>query len=343
MLYQVNKYFCQKPYNIIKQVLKYMHNHSNNPPKTILYPLNSKQLLKLTGNEASEFLQGLITNDMRHFEEGAKSVYAMFLNNKGRVLFDTLVHKWSDEPSFVLECDQKIINSLEKYLKVFRLRRKVTIEKIDSNQYKLWAIISPKEIIFDENLKIKGKINIYKDPRLNNLGYRLISVAPMSGTQIASGLCNDTTVESNEDGYRYLRYRLGVSEGADDLPPGSSFPLEVNCDYLHGVSFHKGCYLGQELTARIHHTGVVRKRIMPLKFTENIKENIEIGTIITATNNPKLNLGKLKGVALNYGIGLIRTKEALDVKNLNIGKYSTEAVRPDWWPMEAPKELQKSE
>ncbi|XP_047515352.1 putative transferase CAF17 homolog, mitochondrial [Pieris napi] len=341
MIYQVNKYFCQKSY-VTKHFLKCMH-HCIDPQRSILYPLKSKRLLLVTGNEASVFLQGLITNDMRHFEEGAKSVYAMFLNNKGRVLFDTLIHKWGNDQSYMLECDQKIVSSLEKHLKVFKLRRKVTIENIHSDHYKLWALITPKDKSIDENIDLKGEVNIYKDPRLSELGHRIISAINITESQVINSLCNNVTVDNNEDGYRYFRYKLGVSEGADDLPPGTSFPLEVNCDYLHGVSFHKGCYIGQEVTARVHHTGVVRKRIMSLKFAESVKEKIENDSIITASSNPKSNLGKLKGVADNYGLGLIRIKEALDVKSLKIGNYIAEAVKPDWWPIEAPKELQKSE
>merc|ERR1712198_771277 len=64
--------------------------------------------------------------------------------------------------------------------------------------------------------------------------------------------------------YKELRFRLGVGECPSELQSGKALPLESNVDYLHGVSFHKGCYIGQELTARTHHTGVIRKRIMPL-------------------------------------------------------------------------------
>ena len=68
--------------------------------------------------------------------------------------------------------------------------------------------------------------------------------------------------------YKLLRYRLGVCEGSQEIPFDKVTPLEHNVEYMHGVSFHKGCYLGQELTARTHHTGVIRKRIMPLEFSQ---------------------------------------------------------------------------
>lgn len=333
ILYQVNR-ILNKTF-VINKFLRYVHNetpYSSN----ILYPLRSRGLLKVAGEDASVFLQGLITNDMKHFEEGAKSMYAMFLNNKGRVLFDTLIHKWGTEESFLLECDNKLTELLQKHLKIYKLKRKVSIEDVnkDFSVFALTCLNAP-------NLS-DDKINIYKDPRLSDLGYRVISHVDVKGSEVAQSMGKDVT-ESNEESYQYLRYKLGVSEGADDLPPGTSFPLEANCDYLHGVSFHKGCYIGQELTARVHHTGVVRKRIMPIKFIEPISKTIEKDSVISASDNPKSNLGKLKGVVRNYGIGLVRIKEALDAKTLNVRSYSAEALKPAWWPIEAPKEVPRSD
>ncbi|XP_023935931.1 putative transferase CAF17 homolog, mitochondrial [Bicyclus anynana] len=332
IFYQVNR-ILYKPY-VIYKFLRKVHTETL-PSSNILYPLRNRGLLKVAGDDASVFLQGLITNDMNHFEEGAKSVYAMFLNNKGRVLYDTLIHKWGAESSFLIECDRKLITILQRHLKLYKLKRKVDIEDINKD-YSIYALIALNAPDISDD-----KINVYKDPRLTDLGYRIISSVDAKDSEVAQTVGKDVT-EGDEDGYKYLRYKLGVSEGSDDLPPGTSFPLEANCDYLHGVSFHKGCYIGQELTARVHHTGVVRKRIMPLKFTETIS-NIEQDSVISASNNPKSNLGKLKGFVNNYGLGLIRTKEALDAKTLKVANYSAEALKPSWWPIEAPKEVPKNE
>ncbi|VVC94829.1 unnamed protein product [Leptidea sinapis] len=306
----------------------------------VLYPLDSRGLLKVTGNESSVFLQGLITNDMQHFEEGAKSMYTMFLNNKGRVLYDTLIHKWGEENSYMIECDKQVVNLLQKHLMMYKLRRKVTIEDVHK-QFKVWALITNSDGTVDKIIDGINDINLYKDPRLPELGCRVLSIATLSGHKIAEILSKDINAESKDDNYRYLRYTLGVTEGADDLPPGVTFPLEVNCDYLHGVSFHKGCYIGQEVTARVHHTGIVRKRIMPIKFDKPVVDEIERDSLIKATNNPKLSLGKLKGALNDYGLGLLRIKECLDAKSLSIGNYTAQVVKPNWWPTEAPKEVSK--
>ncbi|XP_059053367.1 putative transferase CAF17 homolog, mitochondrial [Achroia grisella] len=329
LFYKVNKIIYKRYF--IKQIFRHVHTQNSR----ILYPLESKKLLKINGNDAPVFLQGLITNDMRHFEEGARSMYAMFLNNKGRVLYDTLIHKWVND-AFMIECDKNVHSMLQRHLKLYKLKRLVDIEDV-SDQFRIWALISPIEKI-DTQIEYKSKIDIYKDPRLSDLGYRVVSSKSINETQIVDILGNDVKIDYDENGYKYLRYSLGVSEGAKDLPPGMCFPLEVNCDYLHGVSFHKGCYIGQELTARVYHTGVIRKRIMPLKFNNKINDSLEQDTVITLSGQTKSNIGKLKSYIWDYGLGLVRIKEALDVKVVRVGKHTAEIIKPVWWPLEAPKE-----
>ncbi|XP_075983254.1 iron-sulfur cluster assembly factor IBA57, mitochondrial [Anticarsia gemmatalis] len=332
MLYQVNKLLFQQ-----KVSRQFVRNVFRQKPTRILYPLESRTLIKVSGNDAPIFLQGLITNDMQHFEEGANSMYAMFLNNKGRVLYDTLIHKWEGNDSFLLECDKTVHNALQKHLKIYKLKRNVDITNMSEN-LRLFAFISSPEVDVDNKINPKGKVNFYKDPRLTNLGHRVVINASASPSIVDIVIQEKTVTAEDETGYKYLRYKLGVSEGADDLPPGTCFPLEANCDYLHGVSFHKGCYIGQELTARVHHTGVVRKRIVPLKFKDIIEEEIEKDSPILTDDDKKSNIGKFKTWANDYGLGLVRIKEALEAKALIIGKHSLEVVRPSWWPIEAPKE-----
>lgn len=329
---QVNRLL--KKSHVFKHLFRY--SHTKNQTASLLYPLQNRKLLKVAGDDASRFLHGLITNDMEHFAQGAQSMYAMFLNNKGRVLFDTLVYKWQNQHSFLLECDDSVLALLKKHLKIYKLRSAVQIEDVNED-LTVWALLPSQDFNPDLKLASENKVNIYKDPRLADLGYRVISPTSLNNSQVLGSFRKDIDVEVSSEGYKYLRYRLGVSEGAEDLPPGTCFPLEANCDYLHGVSFHKGCYIGQELTARVHHTGVVRKRIMPLKIT-NLVDDIPNDTQISASDKPKSNLGKVKGFIKDYGLGLVRIKEALEAKVLKVGESTVEAVKPAWWPVEAPKE-----
>ncbi|CAD0203808.1 unnamed protein product [Chrysodeixis includens] len=313
----------------------------------VLHPLQSRRLLRVGGVESAEFLQGLVTNDMNHFAEGARSMYAMFLNSKGRILYDTLIHKWEDENVFMIECDHSVLALLKKHLQMYKLKRKVEIGDISSN-FQLWALtIPPNALQVDleyttDTSDIQHNISMYKDPRLEDLGYRIITSTNVDNFDLKEVFGKDIVIEDDESGYKYLRYKLGVSEGADDLFPGASLPLEANCDYLHGVSFHKGCYIGQELLARVYHTGVVRKRIMPIKFL-NVKsvDGIERDAEIMSVDESTCNVGKLKSYALNCGLGLVRIREALASQALCVGSHTVEIVKPAWWPAEAPKEKVK--
>lgn len=135
-----------------------------------------------------------------------------------------------------------------------------------------------------------------------------------------------------------FRYRLGVGEGSLDLPTGNCFPLESNGDYLNGISFHKGCYIGQELTARTHHTGVVRKRLMPLIFeqstsTDDVQQIKPEAKILNESND---NVGKFRNACGNVGLALLRIEEALKSNQLYVQTHDGNSLKckttkPDWW------------
>nr|CAD7577836.1 unnamed protein product [Timema californicum] len=194
------------------------------------------------------------------------------------------------------------------------------------------------EIILNEEF-VKLHVHQQQDPRLSLLGIRLLYAANKSETDIITELDEEVQLPKDEAQYKILRYKLGVGEGVIEIPTGNCFPLEANCDYLHGVSFHKGCYIGQELTARTHHTGVVRKRLMPLIFDLVPKNGLEHDApILAASGVPKKPIGKLRGVERNVGIGLLRVSEALDSETLQIYDGTGHTMKPFWWPQEAPKE-----
>ncbi|XP_011500948.1 PREDICTED: putative transferase CAF17 homolog, mitochondrial isoform X2 [Ceratosolen solmsi marchali] len=132
-----------------------------------------------------------------------------------------------------------------------------------------------------------------------------------------------------------FRYKLGIGEGVQDLLFGVSFPLEINCDYLHGLSFHKGCYIGQELTARTHHTGVIRKRLMPLIFNNINGKNFEYDEKIINDNGNIV--GKIRGYVGTVGLGLMRIGETIASKTLFVKGCTLKIVKPQWWPQESPK------
>lgn len=286
--------------------------------------LENRSLIRVCGPESSDFLQGLITNDMHHLDTH-EAIYAMFLNIQGRIMFDTLITRDGGEETFLLDCDLNLSDQLLKHLKSYRLRRKkIEIEKM--SHMKMWQLFQEDDEEDDSSLnldQLRGQCDMFfKDPRVEQLGYRVS----------ATGGTLDKIPEGN---FKLFRYTLGVSEGNHDIPINKCFPLEYNADYLHGVSFQKGCYIGQELTARTHHTGVIRKRVMPLKI-ENDKEATDESAVI---NEKKKNVGKIRGTYEKRGIALVRIEEAMASNQLLV--KDTGAIitvdKPDWWPHTAPK------
>eukprot|EP01112_Ceratiomyxa_fruticulosa_P014165 TRINITY_DN4038_c0_g1_i2.p1 TRINITY_DN4038_c0_g1~~TRINITY_DN4038_c0_g1_i2.p1 ORF type:complete len:374 (-),score=48.41 TRINITY_DN4038_c0_g1_i2:416-1537(-) len=228
--------------------------------------LTNRSVVKVAGPHASKFLQGLITNDMNKI--GTGSMYSFMLNSLGRVLFDIFVTSYKDEksqPYYLLECHSKVKDNLYKTLKVYKLKSAVTIEDLSPSFSVLSVLGKKSESFVAEN---KGSIlselktqpfSISKDPRCpEKMGLRLL--LPQEHTkQFLGSLPQEMEIVPSEV-YDMYRMRWGIAEGPEDLPANTQLPLNINGDYLNAVSFEKGCYIGQELTARTHHVGQVRRR-----------------------------------------------------------------------------------
>lgn len=155
-----------------------------------------------------------------------------------------------DEPGFFVECEAQYTAQLYGHIKRYQLRSKFTPRVISSGEWEVWAV-------WDDNrppVSNPAEIGCL-DPRAPNMGKRVIL---KHGAKLG--------LETDEHVYHLRRMLKGVAEGQDEILSGVSNPQESNMDYMGGIDFRKGCYLGQELTIRTHHTGVVRKRILPLQF-----------------------------------------------------------------------------
>lgn len=348
--------FCKLD-NLGKIQTKLVRYNSSQSSPRILEQLKNKSLLRVRGNEVLIFLQGLITNDMKHFEEGAANLYALFLNTKGRVMYDVIIYRTQEDNVYYIECDSQAAEPLQKHLKMYRVRRKIDIDHLEDNvnvwaffdpiQYmnnkyinnrqKLEGLIFPCGTLNNKVSKIVDNIMIYEDPRLSDLGIRILAASEIERHKIIKHLNSNALDSANHLSYKAFRYKLGVPEGIEDLPPGKPLPLEVNCDYLHGVSFHKGCYIGQELTARTYHTGVVRKRLMPLLFNEIPNKSFSYDEkIINETGNV---VGKFRGIKNQYGLGLMRINDSLNAQSLTISNIKLKVSKPIWWPQELQKQI----
>lgn len=323
-------------------------------PNFLLEKLTGRSLIRVQGPQSLEFLQGLITNDMNHLsgnsgnssliqtESESKSMFTMFLNKAGRVLYDAIIYKPKpNEDTYLVECDVRIDKELQTHLKVFRVRKKINIDIVNT-ELAVWVAFNPEALTHSQmaatldNQTLSGDVLVSTDPRLSYLGSRII--APIQSN--VTDLISDIHFVDSLDAHQLHRYRLGIGEGIDELPVAKCFPLESNCDYLHGVSFHKGCYLGQEFTARTHHTGVVRKRLVPVHFN-NGRLSAKSSRHVETTHG--VVLGKVRGFQQDVGLALLKFEAALQEEtdllfgNVNDEQITGRAIRPNWWPQEAPK------
>ncbi|XP_064618390.1 putative transferase CAF17 homolog, mitochondrial [Liolophura sinensis] len=326
----------------LQQVLLYPRNTNhvltrrfNSAVACSVHKLLSRGAFKVEGKDSSDFLQGLITSNMKWVEVPRSAMYAMMLNAQGRVMYDLLVYNISassDRPCFLIECDRTATDSLIKDIKKYKLRKKIDIVNM-TDSVCLSAVLPPDtpESLQELSVPDSDCLIFAQDPRVKDFGWRLITTADNSNMDSVSKL----GVSSPEQDYHIRRYRWGISEGCIDLPPGNCFPLESNLVYLNGACFQKGCYIGQELTARTYHTGVTRKRLMPLIF-EKLPENISPGTDIKTEDNKQA--GKYRHSVGHYGLGLMRLAEIdkqLVIKNEDNQAFPVSTVRPRWWPDEA--------
>ncbi|KAF5271806.1 hypothetical protein FQA39_LY18821 [Lamprigera yunnana] len=334
-------HFMNQIRNVWKSFNKNWCSLSSN--KYVAERLQERGLIRVAGADVSDFLQGLITNDINHLHYGMGSMYTMFLNTRGRIMFDAIIYRTSQDKIFLVECDAQIdITSVQDEFHVYTVFNPANIKVSNCKDFqstpKLEGLIVPCTTLNEtlpetsSTCKTYKDLSIYQDPRVGYLGSRIIAPIKSDVDKQILEIFN-VNIDSKYT-YRWFRYNLGIGEGINDLPIDNSFPLEANCDYLHGVSFHKGCYVGQELTARTHHTGVVRKRLMPLIFSQPLTQPPEENKI----SHNGVNLGKLRGVEGDAGLGLLRITKALELEEISVGNGRAKTSKPFWWPFEAPKE-----
>ncbi|ORX95627.1 Aminomethyltransferase folate-binding domain-containing protein [Basidiobolus meristosporus CBS 931.73] len=318
----------------------------------------SRGVLEIYGDDTVKFLQGMITNNMTRIASGGEGLFTAFLAPNGRVLYDAFVYPkpqgTDTSPMFLIECSAEATRDLMRHIKKYILRSKVKIQDV-SEEYHVWSLWGPKSDLTENRvLEEVAKIRC-KDTRYPGFGSRVLLPADK-----AFPVPPDFKELPSEE-YTIRRILHGVPEGSDFFV-GSSLPLESNFDYMNGIDFRKGCYVGQELTIRTHHTGVVRKRIVPVQITPE-------ADLSTAPSSPDLaqiqvdrdvklalaqpgqdvvidgaktsrNNGKFCGGIHNIGLALIRLEtvrkpdirfimRASDDKLMNV-----RPTIPTWWPLD---------
>ena len=205
-----------------------------------------RRVIRISGAEAADFLQSILTSDMEALLPGETRASAL-LTPQGRILADMMVLRVED--GFVLDCDASRAEDLFTRLRRYKLRRPITLEMLDDHQ--LWVGWDGAAMPVDAST----------DPRHPALGWRWIGAAG-SGPDTASG---SGTVDIDQ--WHAVRIAAGVPQGPVDLQPERALMLEAGLDRLGAVDFEKGCYVGQEVTARTHYRGLVKRRIVPLAIS----------------------------------------------------------------------------
>ncbi len=256
--------------------------------------LTNRAIISIDGMDAKNFLQGLISNDMNKVTN-TQSIYAAFLTPQGKYLFDFFVFK-RDE-TFLIDSEKERLDDLLKRLTMFKLRSDIKLcNCVDEyNITAIWGTSAAHKYGLKKIPGLTKKVNndiIAVDPRSSDAGLRIISKSderkPLHGH------------EANFSDYDTHRLMLGLPDGSRDLIVDKTILLEASFEEINGVDFNKGCYLGQEVTARSKYRGLIKKYFVPFKFSSSsIKTN-------TAILLDEKMVGQTRSVSDGIGMAIIR-------------------------------------
>lgn len=277
--------------------------------------LDSRALLAISGEDAIPFLQGLITSDARRLESG-EAIYGALLTPQGKFLHDFFLSP-SNGAIFV-DCEKLRADDLKKRLSLYKLRSKVTIDYVPENMrvFALWG---------DEAHPRLRNAQVFADTRMPSLGFRIIGDAAVVSEWASEHGCE----KCDESDYHAMRIALGIPQGGIDLIPEKSFLLEWGIDQIGGVDYKKGCYVGQEVTARTHYRGHVKKAPYVIKSRE---------LPLPVTGTPVLcgeaEAGEIRSVSGTTGLAILRVEEVEKSKSsgmpLRAEDVVIEASLPAW-------------
>ena len=292
--------------------------------------LEDRGILAVGGPDRRTFLQGLVSNDVDKVGP-AQACYAALLTAQGKYLFDFMIIELDD--ALLLDGERARLADLKRRLSIYRLRAKVTIDERPSlavaaafGEDALAALELPGEP--GRARSFAGGV-AYVDPRLTALGARFVLPCYAAPSALAAAGLSETGFEA----YDRLRLGLGVADGIRDLVLEKSILLEAGFDELNGVDWNKGCYIGQELTARTKYRGLVKRRLMP----------VAIAGLPPAAGTPILadgrEVGEMRSSRDGRGLALLRIDAGLIGKRLSAGDAVVIPEPPNW--MRLPEEDEK--
>tara|TARA_Y100001970_G_C14190797_1_gene835264 strand:- start:48 stop:923 length:876 start_codon:yes stop_codon:yes gene_type:complete len=259
--------------------------------KDQIFILKDRGVLLISGEDAKDFLQNIITNDINKVTS-TYSCFSSLLTPQGKYLFDFIIVK--HKQGYLLDCELNQLDDLIKRLSIYKLNSKVEISNI-SNEFQIVVISNEKYLTLEKSKNVEGYTTHYRDdpffidPRNKKLGSRAI----ISLKKVYLSIKKLKLKLENSEKYYNLSYKLGVPQiNTRDLKE-KIFGLECNFENLNGIDFKKGCYVGQENTARMKLKNKLRRRLVALKSEKKLNigsdvnyKGIKIGTILISEPYP---------------------------------------------------------
>jgi tRNA-modifying protein YgfZ len=273
---------------------------ANSAVMTRIAQLSVRGVIEVAGDDRIAFLQGLVSNDVAQAAPG-RAVWAALLTPQGKWLADFFI--LSDGDRLLLDVERAQAPGLVQRLSRFRLRAKATVSDLSAALHVHVAWGEAPEGLPDDAI-------IARDPRLPEAGWRVLAPMALPATDTAAA-------------WDAHRLALGLPDGSADMEAEKSVLLEAGFDELHGVSWTKGCYLGQELTARTKYRGLVKRRLVPVAIdgptpppgTPVLRDGAEVGVMRSARD----------------GMGLAQLRlEALGETELRCGEAVLAPRVPGW-------------
>jgi hypothetical protein len=264
--------------------------------KDQIFILKDRGVVYINGEDSKDFLQNIVTNDINKVTD-ISSCFASLLTPQGKYLFDFIIVK--HKQGYFLDCEKNQINQLVDRLNIYKLNSEIEILNLN-NEFEV-AVISKEKFLTLENAKDIGgntieynKDPVVLDPRSKNLGGRLIANLEKLNLSLKS------LDLKSEDPKKYyaLSHKLGIPQVNTNELQEKIFGLECNFEELNGIDFKKGCYVGQENTARMKLKSKLRRKLLPLKSNEKLN----VGSDVIFNN---MNIGKVL-ISEPYPFALIK-------------------------------------
>lgn len=288
-------------------------------------PLDGRGVLRISGPDARSFLQGIVSNDVERATQ-SQAIWSAFLTPQGKYLHDFFLVE--QQGALLLEGERARLPDLMKRLRIYKLRSKAEVEDV-SESHAVFALVGAGAL---KNLELPEEAGtakpfgggvVFVDPRLASASARAI----LPNDSAERTLKDAGFAQGTPDDYDRVRIPLGLPDGSRDMEIDKAILLENGFDELQGVDWKKGCFLGQELTARTKYRGLIKKRLLPVEIEGEPPEGE------TAILRDGKEVGELRSHVEGWGLALLRLQKIEDLPpgGLTLGESKLTPKKPGWF------------